>query len=104
MKWKPTRAIASLLKQLDVENLKPLSTPGGEGKDEEYGEDDDDLGKANASEYRGIAARIYYLAADRPDLQYATKVVCREMSTPTSGSWRHLVHIGRNLLDRPRMI
>ena len=64
-----------LLKQLDVEGLKPLSTPGVEEKDEEDGEDDNELSKAKASKYCGIAARINYLAADRPDPQYATKEV-----------------------------
>ena len=54
-----------ILKQLDVEGLKPLSTPGVEGKDEEDCEDDNELNKSKASEYRGIAARINYLAADR---------------------------------------
>ena len=92
-----------MLKQLDVESLKPLSIPGVEGKDED-GEDDDEFGKAKASEYRGIAARFNYLAAERPDLQYATKEVCREMSAPSSGSWRRRVRIGRYVLGRPRMI
>ena len=35
-----------ILERLDVENLEPLSTPGVEGKDEEDGKDDDELGKA----------------------------------------------------------
>ena len=56
------------MKQLGVDNLKPLSTPGFEGKDEEDGEEDAELSKAPAPEYRGVAARINYLAADRPDL------------------------------------
>ena len=93
-----------ILKRLDVEGLKPLSTPGVEGKDEEDSEDDNELSKAKASEYHGIAARMNYLAAGWPDLQYATKDVCREVSTPTSGLWRRLVRIGRYLLGRPRMI
>ena len=71
------RHCESIVEQFDVENFKFISTPGVEGKDEEDGEDDDELGKAKVSEYRGIAARINYLAADRPDLQYATKEVCR---------------------------
>ena len=62
------------------------------------------MSKAKASEYRGVAARMNYLAAERPDLQYDTKEACCEMSTPTSGSWSRLVRIGRYLPGRPRMI
>ena len=74
-----------VVKQLDVENLNPLSNPGVEGKDEEDGEEDAELSEAQASDSRGMAARIHYLATDRPDLQYATMEACREMSSPTSG-------------------
>ena len=45
-----------------------------------------------------------YLAADRPDIQYATKEACRDMSKPTQGSWRRILRIGRYLCGRPRLI
>ena len=54
--------------------------------------------------YRRVAARCNYLALDRPDLQYSVKECCREMSKPTTGSWRRLVRIGRYLRNRPRAV
>ena len=69
--------------------MKPIGTPGVEGKEEEEDEErDTKLEGTEATDYRAIAARLNYLSADRPDLQYATKEACRDMSSPTSGSWR----------------
>ena len=93
-----------VLKQLEIEDQKSLSSPGTEGKDEEDDDEDVQLVGENASNFRGIAARLNYLSADRPDIQYATKEICREMSAPTTGSWRRLVRIGRYLLGRRRLV
>jgi hypothetical protein len=93
-----------VLKQLEVENLKSLSSPGVEGHDEEDGESDVPLLGEQATSFRGIAARLNYLSADRPDIQYATKEVCREMSSPTTGSWKRLVRIARYLVGKRRLI
>ena len=93
-----------VLKQLNIEGQKSLSSPGVEGQDEEDGENDELLKGDQASSFRGITARLNYLSADRPDIQYATKEVCREMASPTTGSWRRLIRIGRYLLDKQRLI
>ena len=37
--------------------------------------------------FRGSAARGNYLAADRIDVQFAAKEVCRWMAKPTEQSW-----------------
>ena len=67
-------------------------------------EEETELSKDQTFNFRGITARIHFLAAHRPDLQHAAKEVCREMSSPTSGSPRFLLRIRRYLLGRPRMI
>lgn len=59
---------------------------------------------ADATRFRGVAARCNYLAFDRPDIQYTTKEVCREMSKPTVGSLRRLRRIGQYLKRRPRLV
>ena len=41
------------------------------------------LEPGDATRYRGLTARANYLAADRTDLMYATKEICRHMATPT---------------------
>ena len=62
------------------------------------------LSSEQATRYRGITARLNYLAADRPDIQFSVKEVCRDMSTPSAGSWRKLERIGRYLVGCPRLI
>ena len=52
---------------------------------------------AEATRFRGIAARVNYLAADRPGIQYAVKEVCRRMAKPVEGGWQKLIRLGRYL-------
>ena len=40
------------------------------------------MGEDSASKYRGLAARLNYLALDRADVQHAAKECCRSMSRP----------------------
>ena len=40
---------------------------------------------AEATWFRAVAARSNHLAADRPDIQYAVKEVCRRMAKPVEG-------------------
>ncbi len=54
--------------------------------------------------FRGAAARANYLAADRVDLQFAAKEVCRWMSSPTEQSWAALKRLCRYLSGLPRMV
>ena len=73
----------------------------------EKDEDDkaeEELSKAEATEFRRVAATANYLASDRPDLQYATKEVCRDMSQPRRRSWEKLKRIARYLVKHPRLI
>ena len=62
------------------------------------------LGPGDASRYKGLAARLNYLAQDRPDIQYAVKEAARRMSKPTTGDWGLLKRIGRYLLGAPRAL
>ena len=48
------------------------------------------LEPTQASRYRARVARANYLAQDRPDIQLATQVLCREMSEPTVRGWNGL--------------
>ena len=54
--------------------------------------------------FRGLAARCNYLALDRPDIQFAAKEACREMSKPMVRSLAKLKRIGQFLCGRPRLI
>ena len=98
------RHIELVVKQLGIEGEKPFATPGVEDTDKEEEVEEDPLTPEEATRYRGIAARINYLSPDRPDVLYATKEACRDMSCPSRRAWQRLVRIGRFLLGRPRLI
>ena len=72
-----------IVEQLGAGTLRAAATPGVDGVDEEDREDDIEIIGADATRFRGVAARCNYLAFDRPDIQFATKEICREMSKPT---------------------
>ena len=54
--------------------------------------------------FRALAARANYLAADRIDVLYAAKEVCRFMSRPTNIAIGALKRLARYLRSRPRMV
>ena len=50
------------------------------------------------TKFRGHAARANYLAADRPDIQFSAKEICRDMAAPTGLSQKALKRLGRFML------
>ena len=56
-------------------------------KDDEEAEEMD---KAGAKEFRGLAARANYLSLDRNDIQYAAKEVSKDMARPRRKSWKKM--------------
>ena len=71
----------------------------------EAGEEDDvELDAVKGKWYRGIAARCNYLAVERPELQFAVRESCSEMSRPTIGSWSKLVRAGHYPKGQPRLV
>jgi hypothetical protein len=80
---------------------KGLKVPG---RAEDPNEDDQELDSQESSEFRAIAARMNYLAQDCPDIQFATKEVCREMAKPTFGSWAKAKRVARYLLERETVV
>ena len=84
--------------------MSGLSHPGGDKKVIEEEEKSKGLVGAEATRFRAVAARANYLAADRPDVQYAVKEICRKMAAPVEGDWHKLVRLGRYLKAAPRCI
>ena len=93
-----------IVEQLGLSDSKPAATPGTDGKEEEDLDGDVELIGEEATNFRAVAARGNYLAMDRPDIQFAIKEICREMSKPTTGSLRRLVRFGRYLKSKPRLV
>ena len=54
--------------------------------------------------FRGLAARANYLAADRPDIVFAAKEICRWMQEPTGLGVQALKRLARSLVGKPRLI
>jgi len=87
-------------------NSKGLGSPGKkpDSKDlvDEGGDDEIPItDKKRITEYRGMAATANYLGADRVDVQFGAKELCRSMSAPTEGSFLRLKHFGRYLVQVP---
>ena len=97
------RHVEIALSELGLKSSKSESTP--RTKDGESAEEDDEeLGRDEARSYRGVAARLNFLAIDRPELQYSVKEARRAMATPTRGAWKMLRRIGRYLQGAPRLV
>ena len=54
--------------------------------------------------FRGVGARSNYLSADRPEIQFASKEICRFMASPTDQGVMALKRLGRFLEGRKRLI
>ena len=65
---------------------------------------DPKLAPAEATVYRKIVARCNFLAADRPDIQFATKECAKGMSNPKVSDMEKLKRLGRYLKGKPRYI
>ena len=92
------RHVDLIVKELGLTEAKPVSTPGDNDIRDDEAEDTRLLSGENASKFRGLAARANYLAADRTDIMYATKEICRHMAAPTAGALKNLKRFGRYLL------
>eukprot|EP00973_Karenia_brevis_P004892 673998-Karenia_brevis.AAC.1 len=51
------------------------------------------LGKTEAKEFRGLAARLHFMSLDWPDLQLAIKQCSKERANPKVVSWRALKEV-----------
>ena len=82
--------------------MENLLTPGIDDDDDENVEVD--IEGVDATRFRGVAAKCNDLSFDRPDIQKATKEVCRKMAKPTAGSLRRLKRIAQHLHNKLRLI
>eukprot|EP00973_Karenia_brevis_P057348 7977238-Karenia_brevis.AAC.1 len=74
------------------EKTKPLTMNGDrEDKVEEW--EEEFLGKPEAKEFRGQAARLNFMSLDCPNLQFAVNQCSRDMVNPKIVSWRALKKI-----------
>ena len=65
---------------------------------------DVELSPSDATAYRAAAARLNYMAQDRPDAMFAAKECSRRMSRPTDKDWELVVRLVRYFIDKPRLV
>ena len=66
--------------------------------------DEVELNDFEATMFRGLAARLNFLARDCPNLQFPAKEVCRDMWVPTVASWKRLKRLARYLVTRKAVV
>ena len=93
-----------LINDLGLQKANACATPESEeikGKLEENEEEEEACSEADAKRFRGLAARLNYLAQDRPSLRRASARVSSGMASPKSRHWHMLTRVGRYLRGRP---
>ena len=63
-----------------------------------------ELEPMEATAFRALSARGNYLAADRPDVAFSAKELCREFSRPNQNSFHKLKRLARYLLSHKRLV
>ena len=97
------RQIERVVADLGLEGAKVIGTAGVK-TDKAMLEKDGPLGKDKWTLYRAIAARCNYIAADRPDIQFASKELCRWMASPSLLGLQGLKRLGRYLEGHRRLV
>ncbi len=97
------RQAEQLVKDPRLEGAKGVGTPGVKLNKEQV-LSDKVLGRDKETPFRAVAARANYLAADRPECQYAAKEICRWMAAPTECSLAALKRLGRFVEEHRRVV
>ncbi len=97
------RQIERLIAECGLDGAKAVSTPSVKPTFKEL-EEDDSLPAHLTTAFRAAAARGNYVAADRPDIQFACKEVCRWMSKPTAQAWKAMKRLCRYLNAAQRLV
>ena len=85
------------------EDSKGLVSNGEKEFRQEPG-DNEVMEKEEATEFRGVVARMNFLSQDCPDLQFPVKECSKQMSRPTKGAWKSAKKIARYLVRREKVV
>ena len=111
IRWTPSgiryeadpRQVEKLLREIELEGANGAVTPGQKILSHQA-ESEADLPERDFTRFGALAARANDLPADRIDVLYAAKEVCRFMSKPTDLAMGELKRLARHLRARPRMV
>ena len=107
VEYEPDQRHADLIiKHMQLTNSKIVSNPGIAEVDLGAAghERSEMLTGTEATLYRALAARLNYLAMDRPDVQFVAKEVSKYMSQPKKIDWTKFTRVAKYLLGKPRYI
>lgn len=94
-----------IIEQLKLEESKSVVILGNrEDQTKTFEQDSDFMNLEEASTYRMMAARLIYLAMDRPDIQNAIKERAKQMPRPKEHHWVLIKRMGRYLTKVPRLV
>jgi hypothetical protein len=92
-----------IIEDCEAQNCRVAKTPGvHEATVDETQKIKVEMKDYEKTRFRGVVARINYLAMDRSDLQFAAKDLCRKMANPEPADWDKAKRIARYLKFRPR--
>ena len=97
------RQVERFVVDLGLEGCKHVSTPGVKQTHENL-QKDQQLPEYKQTAYRAVAARGNYIAADRPELQFPAKEICRWMASPSDSGTQALKRMGRFLEHHKRLV
>lgn len=98
------RHVEKLLRDMHMEDCKPLSSPGVKVSLDDLEEEGKPLVGEAVTLYRSGAARCNELSVDRPDIPFATTEICRSMSRPMESDMVNLKHANRYLKGHPGLV
>jgi len=100
--WEPdSKHALRVIKELglDGEQAKGSAVTGARETPEEEKLRERPLGEEEQQQFRSLVASLNYLAMDRPDIGFATKELCRAMSSATELDMLKLKRMGRYLVS-----
>ncbi len=97
------RQAEKIIGDLDLEGAKTVGSPGVKITSD-MSSKDEPLEEGKHTAFRSVAARGNYLAADRPDIQFGCKEICRWMAQPSQGGVRAVKRLGRYLEGHRRVV
>jgi hypothetical protein len=104
--WEADQRHAEIMAQqlgLDQDS-RPLTNPGRKLAGKELDAEQEELSAEQSTAYRATTARGNFLVADRPDIAFAVKELCRGMAKPSARDAEALKRLGRYLLGCPRVV
>lgn len=95
-----------IVRELGLENAVPLSSPPVDKINPKNLSDDDlaELVGKDATSFRAMVARANYLSIDRSDIRFTVKELARKMSKPRQIDYERLMHLGRYLRGKMRVV